>query len=331
MPLDLLVPRLLPPANAPTEMTALRLPALERWLAAAELSQHPATGPYAWLAAEFGVAEPAPVASIALAAERGAAEGTWLRADPVHLRIDRDAVRLHSAAVLDIERAEADALVDTLQKHFGGDGLEFVAPSPERWYLRVPAGEAPATTPLPNILGRSVHEHLPRSSGAINWRTALTEAQMLIGAHEVNVRRESAGRPAINSVWFWGEGERPSKVSNRYDLVAAEDRFACGLAVLSGSRSGGPGAIPDDISRESRVLVMEEALAHALERSDIPAWHEAAEKFDAAWFAKMGDSLARFGAIRVILPRDRDTLVATLKRPSLFDRLRTPKALAAYA
>jgi hypothetical protein len=331
MPLDLLVPRLLPPADAPPEMTGVRLPALERWLAAAERSQHPASSPYAWLASEFGIAVPAPVASIALAAEGGPVEGTWMRADPVHLRIDRDAVRLHSAAVLDIERSEADALVDALQKHFGNDGLQFVAPSPERWYVRVPAGEAPATTPLSHLLGRSVHEHLPRSSGAINWRTALTEAQMLMGAHEVNVRRESARRPAINSVWFWGEGELPGKVPNRYDLVAADDTFARGLAVLSGSRSCGPSVIRDDVSKGSRVLVMVDDFARALDKSDIPAWRGGAEKLEAAWFTKMAGTLARFETVRVILPRDRDTLVATLKRPSLLDRLRTPKALAAYA
>ena len=209
MPLDLLVPHLLPPPDAPTDMGSLRLPALERWLAAADIVRSPATSAGDWLAMEFSLPLPAPVAPIALIAEGHSVEGTWMRADPVHLSIDREAVRLHGAAALEIGRDEADALVGILQAHFRGDGLQFVAPSPERWYVRVPDEEAaPVTTPLASVIGRNVQGAFPESRGRIKWRTSLTEAQMLLGTHEVNARREASGRPAINSVWFWGGGTR---------------------------------------------------------------------------------------------------------------------------
>ena len=101
MPLDLLVSDLLLPPDAPAAMRALRLPALEKWLARADLESVPARGAAAWLAAEYALPSPPAVAAISLAGEGEAAAGAWMRADPVHLRIDHDYLKLHDASVLD--------------------------------------------------------------------------------------------------------------------------------------------------------------------------------------------------------------------------------------
>ncbi|MGE5615908.1 MAG: hypothetical protein ACM3X5_03250, partial [Bacillota bacterium] len=184
--LDVLVPGLRMAADAPAAIREARLPHLERWMAAARIEHVPAADATEWLAHAFALPSPAPVAPIALAGEGLDARGTWVRADPVHLRIDRDALRLHAPASLAIERDEADALVATLRSHFENDGFLFAAPSPERWYLRVDAGEAPVGPSLAAVEGRSVQGLLPQSTGRINWVRALTEAQMLLGAHAVN-------------------------------------------------------------------------------------------------------------------------------------------------
>ena len=332
MPLDLLFPNLLPPSDASTGMESLRLPALERWLAAADIVRVAAPSASDWLAKEFGLAVPPPIAPIALVAEGQDARGTWMRADPVHLRLDREAARLHAAPALEIARDEANALVGVLQAHFRGDGLQFAAPSPERWYVRLPDGESPpATAPLASVVGRGVQGRLPESRGGLNWRTALTEAQMLLGAHEVNALREAAGRPAINSLWFWGGGTLPGRVASQYQAIYADDAFARGLGSLSGARLFAMSTTLPDAAPQERTLSLVDAPARALEHADLAAWRDAAERLDAELFATLHASIDRIAPVRVILPGDKETLVATLKRPSFLQRFRSCKAIAAYA
>src|SRR5712691_2001650 len=110
MPLDLLVPDLLLPQDAPAAMRALRLPELEKWLARADVETVAGTGAMRWLGAAFDLANP-PVAAIERAGEGAARNGAWMRADPVHLRIDHDYLKLHDASVLDVRSQEADAMV----------------------------------------------------------------------------------------------------------------------------------------------------------------------------------------------------------------------------
>ena len=158
--LDILLPGLLPAASLKT-----RLPQLERWLARAELAREPSRSLEAWLGRRYGL-DPAPVAAVSLAVDEAPQPGQWLRADPVYARIERDTMVLHHGAVLAITPDEARALVASLRELFAGDGLEFHVPRPDRWYVRVPAGELPATTPLSQALGADVFGRLPRGTGS---------------------------------------------------------------------------------------------------------------------------------------------------------------------
>lgn len=334
MPLDLLVPDLLPPPDAPAAMREARLRALERWLVRADLERSRAVGAAAWLAERFGLPQPAPYAAVALAGESQARPGEWLRADPVHLRIEGDSVVVLDPSVLGLEREEADALAAALQRHFAADGLRFHAADPHRWYVEVPEGERPTTVALEAVRGRDAFGQLPSGGAAIRWRSAITEAQMVLSSHEVNARREGEGRPAANSVWFWGEGATPERVEQPYALVLAHDPFARGLARLSGAELQAPPASLEEVdlvAESGWALVVLEGPAHALHRVDLGAWAKAAERLDEHWFQWLGKAIDRFGTVRLVLPRSKDTLVATL-RPSARRRwLRRSRPLASHA
>jgi hypothetical protein len=333
MPLDLVVPDLLLPAGAPARLAAARLPHAERWLARAELATEPAAGALAWLAAAHGLAEPAPYAAIALAGEGRDAAGEWLRADPVHLRVDQDAVILHDASVLDLAREEADALAAALRGHFARDGLVLDAAAPQRWYVRVPEGERPVTVPLQRANGHNVFGLLPRGSGRINWPALLTEAQMLLGPHDVNAAREPA-RPAANGVWFWGEGTLPAAVARRYALVHTREPFALGLARLTGAEARQPPASLADVdlvrAGESALAVLD-TLTAPLNRGDEDAWLAAAAALDERWFASLEKAIARFDAVRLVLPAGDRVRVATLTASARWRWFHRRKLVAAYA
>jgi hypothetical protein len=332
MSLDLVVADLWPPADAPAEMAAIRLPALEKWLARADILRVETRGAANWLASAFALPVPAPVAPVSLAAEDRIPEGAWLRADPVHLGLDRERTALHPAAQLDIRRPEVDAIIESLQEHFREDGLEFVAATPERWYVGVPKGELPQTTPLDEALGRDPQRLLPVSRGKLNWAGLLTEAQMLLATHDVNLQREKEARPPINSLWLWGGGVLPAQVTSAYRLVYADDVFARGLGVVSGVRVADVPARLAEIRDAPRdTLVAFDGLSQALQRGDAARWAEAARRLDEDWFAAIPDAIERFGSIRVIAPGAKGTLIAAIGPAARRRWFRRRAPLASYA
>jgi len=328
MPLDLLVPDLLLPEDAPGRLREARLPHAEKWLARAAFAREPRSDALRWMAGTHGLPEPIPAAAISRIGEGNGAEGQWLRADPVHLRVDNDGLVLHDPAALSLTLDEAQALAGALSRQFAADGLAFEVLAPGRWYVRY-RGESPRTVALADAFGRNIFGLLPTGSRDLSWANLLTEAQMVLAGHAVNETRS----PPVNSVWFWGEGAAPPSLAHRYDVICAEDPFARGLARLSGARMeptpphlGALLANPGE-----SVLAVVESLTAPLHRADAEAWLAAAGRLDADWFARLGEAIARFGTVRVVLPGERATHVATLTPSARWRWFRPRQRLAAHA
>lgn len=323
MPLDLLVPGLLPPASE------LRLPHLERWLARADVAHDAAATAEAWLSKRFGL-HGVPVAPVTLAVDEAPQPGQWLRADPVYARVERDSLVLHHAAVLAIEPEEARALVESLRELFEPDGIEFRVPRPNRWYARVPAGELPETTPLAEAIGRDVFRRLPRGEGRINWPSAVTEIQMLFATHPVNLAREAVRKPPINAVWFWGGGVLPRDLTSPFQRVYAEEPFASGLAHLAAAEWADPPQRVQSVEGAGDMLVVLDEAARCLDEGNLPGWESSARRLDNEWFAGLGTAIGRFGQVRIVLPAGGRVLVATLTASSRWRLFRARRPLGAH-
>jgi hypothetical protein len=182
----------------------------------------------------FGVTASAPYC---LAADdpRWDRSGFWMHADPVHLRADRDLLRLFDARHLGISRDEADQLIADLNRHFAAEGLRFSAPHPSRWYLHAPEPPALEVAPLEAVRGRGLDGFMPRGADASRWTGLMNEAQMLLFQSDANRRREIAGRPMVNGVWIWGGGRwGPAGESRRPDRMLSDLPLARGLADAAG-------------------------------------------------------------------------------------------------
>jgi hypothetical protein len=158
----------------------------------------------------------------------------WLRADPVHLRAERDAVLLVDARHFPLEAESAAALIEALNAHFEADGLRFFAPNPTRWYIAVDRVPEIATASLRAATGRNIDPLLPKGADALAWHRWFNEVQMLFHSHPVNEAREAAGEPTVNSVWFWGGGVLPDALDPVFAGVWGDDPLARGLARASG-------------------------------------------------------------------------------------------------
>lgn len=197
----------------------------------AQLSRHFSVQPADWSAA-----------ALTRQADAGDAEGGfWLRADPASIVPDMQGARLMaSAESLRLEQADIDALLPALQPLFAGFGYQLDAPTPSRWYLRLPED-----TPLPRfadpetVLGDDLFSHLPDGDNGRQWRSLMTEAQVVLHQHPWNEQRVAQGKRAVNSLWFWGAGRLPESVGTVHAQVRSRDALVQGLATLAGVRLGG--------------------------------------------------------------------------------------------
>jgi hypothetical protein len=328
--LEVLVPGLLGPLPVPPQQ-APATPVLDLLLARGDVVERPGTELAGALLAQFGAAAAAPYALAADAVAAGFAmepasehDGFWMHADPVHLRPDRDRLRLFDARHLGISRAEADALVAEVNAHFSGDGLRLVAPAASRWYLAAEQPPVLETVPLERVIGRSIDGHLPTGPDARRWARLLNEAQMLLFQSPVNRAREAAGRPAVNGLWTWGGGRwQPLRGGAVPDRVLGGGPLAAGLAAAAGAAAG-PLPEPAQIAPGSTLAVIDR-LRDAVLDSDETAWAAAADALE-AWLAPALGAL-RSGALAELILDDCDGRGWRLRRGSLRRLWRRPRAL----
>ena len=147
----------------------------------------------------------APLAALGAGFDPG--ERFVLRGDPVALVAGREDV-LMTGRVDDLTNEEAAALVATLNSHFASDELVFHAPRNDAWFITVPDVQRLETTPLPAVQG-ATYPHQPRGDDAAQWRRWLSEMQMLLHPHPVNVERERCGRALVTGIWVSGAGTMP--------------------------------------------------------------------------------------------------------------------------
>jgi hypothetical protein len=282
--IQLLLP-CLPPADLDHSLPAHVRPAWHRIASRGRATRIESQDIDAYLLESFGVVKQQdwPIASFTWLADTGAADTRFrLRADPVHLRADRDALVLVAAGSLGLHQEAADQLVGTLNSHFQSDGLHFDAPTATRWYVQLPHTPALATSPLSFAAGRSVDPLLPKGNDALRWHTWSNEIQMLLHSHPVNEAREAAGLPPINSVWFWGGGCLPASTSARWAAAWGDDPLLRGLALAARlpwapAPANGQQWLSQAADGE-HVIVLDRAVATDLEQ---------------AWFAPLLQALKR--------------------------------------
>lgn len=297
MHVELVVPALLHSAAA--------APALELLLARGRRAQSQAASPEDWLCRAFGLGEgPLPAGALsALAGGREPGAGHWLRADPVHLRADRDRVLLIPSAGFDIAADEAQSLCDALNRHFA-DQFSLHPFAPDRWGLCARSAiDLSARAPI-EIAGRDIDAELPHK----RWHAQLNEIQMALYQHAVNTAREARGEPVVNGVWLWGAGALPGAAQGPWQSVSAADPAALGLAKLARMRHHAPGAgaaswlerAPED----GRHLVLLDGLRAAQALGDADALAARTLDLEAQWFAPLLAALraGRIGMLTVQVP-----------------------------
>jgi len=199
--------------SAEQQCRGMKAPGLEKLLAYSNIDDttaDPAYGGYENVSARhfFGDQESFALAKMALAGEQNSGrDGFWMRADPVRLVADRDQLVMAGQWGLDITSREVADIMESLNHFYQDQQWQFTAPHPLRWYMRIPQPVHLHTSPLSLVTGKPIDAWLPQGEHATQFHAVLNEIQMLLHQHPVNIARENAGMPVINSVWFWGQGD----------------------------------------------------------------------------------------------------------------------------
>ena len=201
-------------------------------------------GPRAQLRRHFQlVPDHWPVAALTRQLDAGDAEqAAWLRVDPAHVAPDMGGARMLShGEALALTQEDAARFLPALKPLFGDAGFILDAPQPARWYLRLPRdAKLPAFATPDEVLGEDLFAHLPEGDLGRRWRALLTEAQVILHNHPWNAVRGSLGKPAVNSLWFWGAGVQPDAVRTRYRQIKGGDTLLRALARASGVAEAAP-------------------------------------------------------------------------------------------
>ena len=317
---------------------AARQPSVELLLARGRCMSGESQSLEAWLHDAFELGSgPLPAGALTLLGADGEpGSQLWTRADPVHLRLMRDRLILAPGACLQLQRDEADALCEALNRHFA-PLLKLRVIDAERWVAEL-AEALPIDAPPPlEFAGRDVGLGLQTGAGGSPSHQLLNEAQMVLHSHPVNEAREARGEPPVNSLWLWGAGRAPEVQTTRWQSVSANEPIALGLARAAGLRHrtlpASAGAWLERAPEEGRHLVLLDALRVPLALSETGQYQEAVAALERGWFAPLLVALreGRVGMVSIHVPDAAECLAYETIRGDLRRFWRRPKPLEHYA
>ncbi|SDY72088.1 hypothetical protein [Nitrosomonas sp. Nm33] len=342
MNLHLLIPGLFWPEAGRSEVYGgLSLSALEVILAKSHCAESQSQGIEEWLCQTFGVSKQQdwPIAPIMLQLdgtdEKPDQNEYWLRADPVHLRIQNNHMLLADSQVFSISLKESIQFADTLNQYFSKSGIVFLPLHPDRWYVRIAKIPCLQTRLLSEMIGKNINNLLPIGEDSSAWHSIFNEIQMLLHTHPLNQEREERGEFAINSIWFWGGGMMPQNICSTFNQIWCDHTFTHALAVASGIASN---PLPHDATMWQRQakpgnhLVVLDTLWGKTQYRNIYEWRECLSSFEQRWFIPLLEAMKKrvISQLTITVLNEDSTRNFIMSHNSLWKFWARAKSLSSY-
>jgi 2,3-bisphosphoglycerate-independent phosphoglycerate mutase len=168
----------------------------------------------------------------------------------------------------EISTEESGKLMAELQAQLGDDEFSFHAGISYRHLVvwKNGADKDVKLTPPHDISDRVVGEYLPKGRDASKLLQLMMQSQEILKNHPVNRERIEKGQIPATSVWFWGEGRRPSlptfeeKYGLKGSVVCAVD-LVRGLGICAGLNpvkvAGATGSVETNFAGKARAALDE--------------------------------------------------------------------------
>jgi hypothetical protein len=239
----------------------LRSSKLRAWLARSELVDAGRPPEYLnWILGELGM--PAPtrgLGALRLWGQTGDRPAGWIAAsDPVYLEPMLDQLCIHAFRRGALPTSDLGPLVEHLQAAVGeGSPFRFVRVEGYA-YLAGDTALASSHRSAAGLDGQTPRDFLPTGEGADRYRGFVSEIEMALHEHPVNLERQQRGLPPVNSMWIWGGGEVPEPSGKPHPPLFADDPLLRGYWLSNNAmQSPWPGDIRAclDASDEGLVAV----------------------------------------------------------------------------
>ncbi len=199
------------------------------------------------------------------------------RCNLVYLELKGSRVVMGDYSAGHITTEEARRLIEDTGKSIGNEAMRFFPGVSYRHLMLWDGGKAEmSTTPPHDILEKEIVDYLPNGEGAHEIIKLMSDSQVFLKDHPVNIERVSQGHLPANSIWLWGQGRKPyfptffEKHRARGAVVAAVD-LVKGIGALAGFETpqieGATGYLDTDYAGKARKAL------ELLERCDIVYVH----------------------------------------------------------
>src|SRR2546427_1830500 len=258
-------------------------------------------------------------------------EDIAFRCNLVTLKTTGDGSVMEDFTAGHISSEEAAEIVRDLNRHLGGNGIEF-HPGVSYRNLMVWRGgmEGMQTTPPHDITDQNVATHLPEGKGADKLRALMQASATLLAEHPVNRKREERGKRKATTIWLWGQGRAPKMptLKERFGIdggvIAAVD-IINGLGVYAGlERIRVPGITRyldtnytgkgeyglRALEQKDLVFIHVEAPDEAGHMGDVAKKVQAIEDFDAKVVGTLLRGMDRWPEWKLLLLPDHPTPIA---------------------
>ena len=204
---------------------------MRAWLARAKLTVAPE--PTEWLAkltAELGLPYPEEgLAALRMWGQTGDRPTVWIAAaDPVYLEPRLDSLCLHALQGTGMPSSDLRMLFDHLQETLADDRKFGFIRIGSDGYLRADQPISTASVPAYVVDLRAPGDFLPTGEFTAMHRSILGEIELALHDHEVNLRREEQGLQPVNSLWLWGGGRAPERITRPQPPLFADDPLLAG-------------------------------------------------------------------------------------------------------
>jgi hypothetical protein len=234
---------------------------LRTWLSQSDLTFE--TGPKEWLAKiiqEIGLPYPEDgFAALRMWGQTGDRPANWISAaDPIYLEPRLDHLCLHALRSNGVEPEQMRVLFDYLQTTLGEDnGFGFTR---LRSYGYISARKPIASAAMPAYVvdQQKPDDFLPSGEDAAEQRNLLSEIEMALHDHEVNIEREAGGQLPVNSLWLWGGGRAPDQITRAQPPLFSDDGLLTGYWYSATAvATAWPGSISECIEQSVAGFVAE--------------------------------------------------------------------------
>ncbi len=134
----------------------------------------------------------------------------------------------------EITSQEGAQLIASVSAALATDAIRFYAGTSYRNLMVMRGGSTACTlTPPHDISGKSIAPYLPAGEGGAHMLELMKKSYDILKNHPVNRARAARGLRRANSLWFWGQGTKPS-LPGFYDLYGQSGAVISAVDLLKG-------------------------------------------------------------------------------------------------